>query len=177
MRRSLFIALITLIAAGCTPAPPDDVGAPSQASAQSSAQSSQPAPLAQEAVQEALGGTEWDADAPAPLLLLPEAEAALLRLRAPQAGFPKVIAVRATLALRHHPTPRVYDALLATVTARTHPRLVAASLDTLARAFALSDGPALRATMTPLLSDNDPEVRAAARVGLARIRASRWIND
>jgi len=161
MKRALPLAL-TLLAA-CAPAPSGSEADPGPP----------PAALSEAAVARALGGVAWDPERPPPLVLAPEAEPALLALHTPGPGRPKVIALRATLALRHHPTEATRARLLATVAARAHPRVVAASLDTLSRAFALEEPGALRALLEPLTQDNDAEIRAEASEALARVRTAR----
>ncbi len=129
------------------------------------------------AVLRALGGVEWDPDAPAPALRAPSAEPALIRLARGRPGDARVVRVRATMALRHHPTDAVRVFLFEVAAGKGDPEVVAASLDTLARAFGRSHGAEVRALAASRVDDPDPGVRMAAREAIARVRVARWISE
>jgi hypothetical protein len=125
----------------------------------------------------ALGGVEWDADAPAPALREAEAEPALIRLSRGRPADPRVVRARATMALRHHPTTAVKRYLVELAGGAGDPEVVSAALDTLARAFGRSDGAEVRALAERRIDDSDRGVRMAAREALARVRVARWISE
>ncbi len=130
---------------------------------------------AERRVADALGGVEFDADAPSPALREARAEGILLRLAAGRPRDARVVRARATLALRHHPTAAVRRHLVRTVETGTDPEVVAASLDTLARAFGRTHGAEVRALAEARADDPDFAIRRSAREAVARVRLARWI--
>jgi hypothetical protein len=128
----------------------------------------------EEAVKAALSGVEWDPELKAPVLREPDADQVLMRLAAGRPGDAQVIRVRATMALRHHPTRETWRFLVTAIESEPSPDLVAASLETLGAAFDQTRPRDVLEVARARAGDPDPGIRRAAREAAARARLARW---